>query len=147
MLLLTALLLFMFSFLMLPTQQYPHYFFNFILANIDCKTIKKQSNADNTILTHQLDSVPWVVIKLDMEPLINTPNSVPNGVPTPPLSRVPPITADEMASISSPFACSTNPAQLLRQKRNPPMPAKSPFNIYAHSLVLRTLIPIIRALC
>ena len=77
--------------------------------------------------THQLENDPCVVIKLDIEPLINTPKIVPNGVPTPPLNRVPPMTDAEMASISSPLACSTKPEQLFRQNRNPPHPAKSPF--------------------
>ena len=82
--------------------------------------MKKQRSAESTIRTHQLESVPCVVIRLEIVPLISTPNRVPNGVPTPPLSSVPPITAAEIASISRPFACSTNPAQLFIQKRNPP---------------------------
>ena len=63
--------------------------------------MKKQSNAERTIRTHQLDNVPWVVIKLEIVPLINTPKMVPNGVPTPPLKRVPPITEAEIASIEA----------------------------------------------
>lgn len=88
--------------------------------------MKKHNNADNVILTHQLDSVPCVVIRLEIVPLISTPKSVPKGVPTPPLNKVPPITAEEIASISSPFACSTKPEQLFRQNRNPPSPARKP---------------------
>ena len=42
---------------------------------------------------------------------------------------VPPITAAEIASISKPFACSTNPAQLFKQNKNPPKPAKRPSKI------------------
>ena len=68
--------------------------------------MKKHSSAESTIRTHQLDSVPWVVIRLDMVPLISTPNTVPNGVPTPPLSSVPPMTDAEIASISRPLALS-----------------------------------------
>ena len=123
------------------------YPFFFMLEKIDCKTMKKQSNADSTIRTHQLDNVPCVVIRLEIVPLINTPNTVPNGVPTPPLSSVPPMTAEEMASISIPFACSTKPEQLFKQNRNPPIPAKSPSSTYAFNFVLRTFSPIIRALC
>ena len=116
-------------------------------ANTACNTIKKQSSADNTMRTHQLESDPCVVIKLDIEPLINTPKIVPNGVPTPPLNKVPPMTDAEMASISSPLACSTKPEQLFRQNRNPPHPAKTPFRRYALNFVLRTFNPIIMALC
>ena len=93
---------------------------------IACNTMKKQSNADSVIRTHQLERVPCVVIRLEIVPLINTPKSVPITVPTPPLKSVPPITADAIASISRPFACSTKPAQLFRQKRKPPRPAKKP---------------------
>ena len=91
--------------------------------------MKKHSSAESTIRTHQLDSVPWVVIRLDMVPLISTPNTVPNGVPTPPLSSVPPMTDAEIASISRPLACSTNPEQLFRQNRKPPHPARKPSSI------------------
>ena len=88
--------------------------------------MKKHSNAESAIRTHQLESVPCVVIRLEIVPLINTPKTVPNGVPTPPLNSVPPITEAEIASISRPLACSTNPEQLFKQKRNPPHPASSP---------------------
>ena len=74
-------------------------------VNIACNTIKKHNNAESTIRTHQLESEPCVVIRLEIVPLINTPNIVPNGVPTPPLNSVPPITEAEIASISRPFAC------------------------------------------
>ena len=84
---------------------------------IDCNTMKKNSNAESAIRTHQLESVPCVVIRLEIVPLINTPKTVPNGVPTPPLNSVPPITEAEIASISRPLACSTNPEQLFKQKR------------------------------
>ena len=93
--------------------------------------MKKHNRAESTIRTHQLESVPCVVIRLEIVPLINTPNKVPNGVPTPPERRVPPITDAEMASISIPFACSTKPAQLLRHTRYPPMLARIPSRIYA----------------
>jgi len=81
--------------------------------------MKKHSNAESAIRTHQLESVPCVVIRLEIVPLINTPKTVPNGVPTPPLNSVTPITEAEIASISRPLACSTNPEQLFKQKRNP----------------------------
>lgn len=74
--------------------------------------MKKHSNAESAIRTHQLESVPCVVIRLEIVPLISTPKTVPNGVPTPPLNSVPPITEAEIASISRPLACSTNPEQL-----------------------------------
>ena len=57
-------------------------------VNIACNTIKKHNNAESTIRTHQLESEPCVVIRLEIVPLINTPNIVPNGVPTPPLNSV-----------------------------------------------------------
>ena len=63
--------------------------------------MKKQRSAESTIRTHQLESVPCVVIRLEIVPLLSTPNRVPNGVPTPPLSSVPPITAAEIASITA----------------------------------------------
>ena len=66
------------------------------------------------------------VIRLEIVPLISTPNKEPIGVPTPPERSVPPITAEEIASISRPFACSTKPAQLFKQNRNPPRPARKP---------------------
>lgn len=123
------------------------YLFFFKFPSTDCSTMKKHKSADSTIRTHQLESVPCVVIRLEMVPFISTPKMVPNGVPTPPLRSVPPITADEMASISSPFACSTNPAQLFKQNKNPPQPAKIPSKIYAFSFVFFTSRPIIMALC
>lgn len=109
--------------------------------------MKKQSSAESAIRTHQLESVPCVVIRLEIVPLISTPNTVPNGVPTPPLNNVPPITEAEIASISSPLACSTNPEQLFRQKRNPPHPARRPSSTYALNFVFLTFNPIIMALC
>ena len=113
---------------------------------IDCNTMKKHSNAESAIRTHQLESVPCVVIRLEIVPLINTPKTVPNGVPTPPLNSVPPITGAEIASISRPLACSTNPEQLFKQKRNPPHPASSPSRTYALNFVFFTFNPIIIAL-
>ena len=64
--------------------------------------MKKQSSAESTIRTHQLDKVPCAVIRLEIVPLISTPNKEPIGVPTPPERSVPPITAEEI--ISSGFA-------------------------------------------
>lgn len=110
----------------LPLQKTFYFPFFFTAAITACNTIKKHSNADKVILTHQLDKVPCVVIRLEIVPLISTPNNVPVAVPTPPLKRVPPITAEEIASISRPLACSTNPAQLFKQNRNPPKPDKKP---------------------
>lgn len=93
---------------------------------IACNTMKKQSNADNVIRTHQLERVPCVVIRLEIVPLINTPKSVPITVPTPPLKSVPPITADAIDPFQDLLPAHTKPAQLFRQKRKPPRPAKKP---------------------
>ena len=80
--------------------------------------MKNANNAAIVIFVHQEDSVPWKLIKVSIVPLINTPNKLPNTLPTPPLNSVPPITAEAIASISKPFACSTNPEQVFRQNKN-----------------------------
>ena len=81
------------------------------------------------ILAHQLESVPWKRIKLSIVALIKTPKKVPTTVPTPPVSIVPPITADEIAPISNPRACSTKPEVVFRQNTSPPSDAKNPSSI------------------
>ena len=60
-----------------PSTMLKHnrYFFFFTQANTDCSTIKKQSNADSVMLTHQLERAPCVVIRLDIVPLISMPNN------------------------------------------------------------------------
>jgi len=78
------------------------------------------------IRVHQEDNVPWKVINASMVALIMTPNRVPTTLPTPPVSSVPPITEEAMASISKPLACSTNPPSVFRQNRTLPTPHKNP---------------------
>lgn len=81
------------------------------------------------ILVHQEDKVPWKVISDSMVPLMSTPNKLPMTFPTPPVRSVPPITAEAIASISKPLACSTKPPQEFKAKTKPAKAAKKPFNI------------------
>ena len=47
--------------------------------------------------------------------IINTPNNEPSTFPTPPVRSVPPMTAEEIASISRPVAWVVVPAMVFRQ--------------------------------
>lgn len=94
-------------------------------ANKLCKIIKKHSRAAIAILVHQEDKVPWKVMRDSMVPLISTPNKLPTTFPTPPVNNVPPMTADAIASISKPLACSTNPPQEFKQNAKPAKAAKN----------------------
>ena len=67
------------------------------------------------MLGHELASLPLVFTRLEMVPLISTPKNEPNTLPTPPVSRVPPITQEAMASISKPVAWLTLPDMVFRQ--------------------------------
>lgn len=109
--------------------------------------MKKHSNAAITILVHQDDKVPWNVIKVSIVPLIKTPKRLPITFPTPPVNKVPPITAAAMASISNPFACSTNPPVVFRQNTKPAKAARKPLSTYTFNLVRLTLSPISNADC
>ena len=53
--------------------------------------------------------------KVEIVPLINTPNKEPSTFPTPPVRSVPPMTAEEIASISRPVAWVVVPAMVFRQ--------------------------------
>ena len=81
--------------------------------------MNKQRIAESTILFHHDESVPWHLMIVSIVALINTPKNVPTTVPTPPVNIVPPITAEEIASISKPFACSTNPAVVFKHHKRP----------------------------
>lgn len=116
-----------------PSTSFGSYFFFFIIASTDWSTIKKQSNAAIVILVHQDDRVPWNVINASIVALIRTPNSVPKTLPTPPVSSVPPMTEEAIASISKPFACSTNPPSVFKQNRMLPIPQRKPSSTYAFS--------------
>ena len=98
------------------------------ITNINtlCNTMKKHKSAERTILFHHEESVPLQRIKVSIVALINTPKNEPTTVPTPPVSKVPPITAEEIASISKPRACSTNPLVVLRQNTKPANEARKP---------------------
>ena len=67
------------------------------------------------MLGQELASFPLVFTIEEMVPLIRTPKKEPNTLPTPPVRSVPPMTADEIASISRPRACETDPAMVFRQ--------------------------------
>ena len=56
--------------------------------------MKKQSNAATAMLDHELNSLPFVLTSVEIVPLISTPKNEPITFPTPPVSSVPPITAD-----------------------------------------------------
>ena len=70
-----------------------------------CMMMNTQSKAPTTIFVHQADSVPWKLMNVRMTPWIRTPTSAPGMKPTPPVSNVPPMTEDAMASISMPRPC------------------------------------------
>src|SRR5699024_4601321 len=74
------------------------------LAKIACSTIKKHSSSAVTTLGQEELSLPLVLTSEEMVPLMSTPKKEPNTLPTPPVRSVPPMTAEEMASISRPRA-------------------------------------------
>ena len=74
-----------------------------------------KSRAAVRILGQEDASLPFVLTMDDIVPFISTPKKEPITFPTPPVSSVPPMTADEIASISSPVAWETEPAMVLRQ--------------------------------
>ena len=117
------------------------------MESIDCNTIKKQSNAAIVIRVHHDDNVPWNVMNASIVALINTPNNVPITLPTPPVSNVPPITDDAIASISKPFACSTKPPNVFKQNNILPTPHKNPSNTYYFNFTRLTFKPNINADC
>ena len=67
------------------------------------------------MLDQELISFPLVLTKVEIVPLINTPNKEPSTFPTPPVRSVPPMTAEEIASISRPVAWVVVPAMVFRQ--------------------------------
>ena len=83
-----------------------YFFAALTLANTLCSTMKKHRSAATAILDQELSSFPLVFTSVEIVPLISTPKKEPITFPTPPVRRVPPITADAMASISSPSAVS-----------------------------------------
>jgi len=91
--------------------------------------MKNARRAAIVIRVHHEERVPWKVMKVSIVPLIRTPKRDPKTFPTPPVKRVPPITALAIASISKPFACSTKPEQVFRQKRMPPIAHRKPLII------------------
>ena len=104
------------------------------------------SSAAVIILAQLESSFPFVMTRALIVPVINTPTSVPHTFPTPPVRRVPPITAAAMASISSPFACCTYPFIVFMQYRIPPNEHSAEESTYASIFVFFTLSPIITAL-
>ena len=86
-----------------------------IFARIACNIMKKHNKIAVTIFAQELTSLPLDLTNVEIVPLISTPNSVPIILPTPPVSSVPPITAEEMASISKPVACVVVPHMVFRQ--------------------------------
>lgn len=86
-----------------------------ILANIACRRIKKHNRIAVIIFAHELTSLPFDLTKVEMVPLINTPTREPSTFPTPPVRSVPPITEEEIASISNPVACVVVPHIVFKQ--------------------------------
>lgn len=72
-----------------------------------CNTIKKHNRAAVRMFGQALANLPLVWTMLEIVPLIRTPKKEPITLPTPPVSNVPPITEDAIASISKPVACAT----------------------------------------
>ena len=68
------------------------------------------SSAAVRMFGQELASFPFVLTIEEMVPLISTPKKDPRTLPTPPVSSVPPMTAELMASISRPSAWETEPA-------------------------------------
>ena len=106
-----------------------YFLLSLILAKILCRIMKKQSSIAVTIFAQELISLPFAFTSAEMVPLINTPKSDPMIFPTPPVRSVPPMTAEEMASISSPVACVVVPAIVFRQKQIPPIDVRKLDNI------------------
>ena len=77
--------------------------------------MKKQSNIAVTMFDQELINLPLDFTNVEIVPLINTPNNEPITLPEPPLNKVPPITADEMASISNPVAWLVVPLMVFKQ--------------------------------
>ena len=90
------------------------------LAKIACSRMKKHSSTAVMMFAQDATSLPLNLTREEMVPLIKTPNRVHTTLPTPPVSRVPPITAEEMASISRPVAWVGVPHMVFRQKHRPP---------------------------
>lgn len=86
-----------------------------ILANTACSRIKKHNRIAVIILAQELTNFPLVFTKVEIVPLISTPTREPSTLPTPPVKSVPPITAEEIASISRPVACVVVPHIVFRQ--------------------------------
>ena len=77
--------------------------------------MKKHKSIAVIIFAHELTSFPFDFTSVEIVPLISTPTSEPSTFPTPPVSSVPPITEDEIASISKPDACVVVPHMVFRQ--------------------------------
>ena len=67
------------------------------------------------MFAQELTSLPLVLTRIEIVPLIKVPKKVPNTLPTPPVSSVPPMIEDEMASISNPNACLGLPDMVFKQ--------------------------------
>ena len=74
-----------------------------------CKRIKKQSIRPVVIFCHQGCVKPDVITIVVIVLSDITPKSVPIKLPTPPVSRVPPIMEEAIASISAPSALEALP--------------------------------------
>ena len=93
--------------------------------------MKKQSMAPVVMLCHQGSLSPDVVTMDLMVVRVSTPKKVPMTLPTPPVSRVPPIMEDAMAFISDAVALVAFPAPVCIMNTNPAMPDRSPLSICA----------------
>lgn len=94
---------------------YYAFLLSFTLANIACSRIKKHNNIAVIIFAHELTSFPFDFTSVEIVPLISTPTREPRTFPTPPVKSVPPITEDEIASISKPVACVVVPHIVFKQ--------------------------------
>ena len=87
----------------------------FTYANTLCSMIKKHRSAAVAIFAQLESSLPFVLTRVVIVPVLITPKKDPMTLPTPPVRSVPPITEDAMASISNPEACCTEPDIVFRQ--------------------------------
>lgn len=91
------------------------FLFSLILAKIACSKMKKHNRIAVMMFAQELISFPLDFTNVEIVPLMSTPNKVPTILPTPPVKSVPPMTAEDIASISKPSACVVVPHMVFKQ--------------------------------
>src|SRR5690606_18703561 len=110
-----------------------------------CSTMKRYSKSPLTMAC-KLDWTPAARISSLMVSRVMVPIGAPSRFPTPPLSKMPPITFEAIAFISNNAPFPILPAPVVMRYTKPEIPAVNPQITYEKNLVLFTLIPSIRAL-